>query len=252
MAETIAVLNQKGGVGKTITTFNLANYYAEKGFKVLSVDMDPQGNLSEAFSNNETEFDLTMGDFFLGKPLKVYQVRENVDIIPADISFSGVENKIINVFAREQILRNILSSVIDNYDICLIDCPPALNIMTVNSLNAAQWVLIPMKPSSFSYIGLSQMMEYVMEVRTKLNPKLTILGIVLTFFDGNRVVSKGTLDKLEEDELLGGVFNSRIRPSEAIVRAEEERKSIFEYDAKSKVAQDYKELAEEIKVKIKL
>lgn len=243
MAEVIAVLNQKGGVGKTTTAVNLASYYADKGMKVLAVDIDHQGNLSDSFLDT---FDDSMVDFFTGKPLKIYPVKKNLDVIPCEISFAGVEMVIINELSRERKLLRLLTPVKADYDIIIIDCPPALNMITVNGLVAADWIVVPLKPSAFSYKGIAAMINSVNGVRDDLNSTLTILGIVLTFYDNNRVVAKKIVDRLENDGLNGGVFRNTISASEALVRAEDERKSIFEYDKNSKAAKEYAQFAEEV------
>lgn len=248
MSKIISVINQKGGVAKTTTVFNLANYYADKGYKVLAIDLDTQANLTDAFEVPETV--KTVKDFFQDVPVEVYKKRDNLDIIPSDISFAGIEIEIGAKLNRELILLKSINPIIQNYEIILIDCPPALNVITINALSASDYALIPLKPSSFSYKGLSSMISFINLIRDNVNPKLKVLGIVLTIFDKNRVISKTTLSKLEEDEYSVGLLESKIRPAEVIVRAEEERKSIFVFDKGSNVAQDYKLLAEEILTKI--
>ena len=245
--KTIAIINQKGGVAKTTTAINLAAYYAKKGFRTLAVDLDPQSNMTEALGSKASH---NIYDYFKGRPLEVEHISENLHLIPSNIRFSTIELQIINEFNREYILQHLLEPIQEDYDICIIDCPPALNFVTINALVASDFALVPLKPSSFSYDGLGIMLDFVRKVKTSLNGNLTILGIVLTFFDERKVVSKATLDKLERDNLTAGVMKTKIRAAEGIVRAEESRQSIFDYDGGSQVAQDYKSLAEEITDKI--
>ncbi len=245
--KTISIINQKGGVAKTTTAINLASYFAKKGFRTLAVDLDPQSNMTEALGS-KAQYNIY--DFFKGRPLEVEHISENLHLIPSNIRFSTIELQIINEFNREYILRNLLEPIREDYDICVIDCPPALNFVTINALVASEFALVPLKPSSFSYDGLGIMLDFVRKVKTSLNSGLTILGIVLTFFDERKVVSKATLDKLERDNLTAGVMKTKIRSAEGLVRAEEARQNIFDYDGGSLVAQDYKSLAEEITDKI--
>lgn len=247
--KTISIINQKGGVAKTTTAINLASYYASKGLRTLAVDLDPQSNMTEALGSKAS---YNIYDFFKGRPLEVEHITDTLHLIPSNIRFSTIELQIINEFNREYILKSLLEPVKGDYDVCVIDCPPALNFVTINALVASDFALVPLKPSSFSYDGLGIMLDFVRKVKTSLNSGLTILGIVLTFFDERKVVCKATLDKLERDNLTAGVMKSKIRAAEGIVRAEENRQSIFEYDYDSQVAQDYKALAEEIIIKIDL
>ena len=245
--KTIAIINQKGGVAKTTTSINLAYYYAQKGLKVLAVDLDPQSNMTEAF---KVESETSVYDSFVGKPVVKQRINDNLDVLPSSIRLSKIDLEIVNAFNREHIFAKVLEPLQSQYDICIIDCPPSLNFVTVNALVAADYAIIPLKPSTFSYDGLDMMLSFVQQIRTQLKPSLQILGIVLTFFDERKVVSKSTIAKLTEDQYIDFVFHSKIRQSEGLVRAEDARQSIFEYDATSSVAEDYRKLAEEILTKM--
>lgn len=246
--KTIAVINQKGGVAKTTTVHNLARYYESQNYRVLAVDLDAQGNLTLGMNG---ESDITILEFFKGQPVQTVSISDKLDLIPSDLRFAGIEVQIMSELNRERILSKILKPLENRYDLCIIDCPPALNLLTINALSAADYTLIPLKPSTYSYVGLGMMMDFIQKVKDNINEKLEILGIALTAFDEHKVVAKETIKKLEKDDYLKYLFNSKIRTSEKFVRAEENHQSIFEYDKDSNSAKEYAALAEEILTHIK-
>jgi chromosome partitioning protein len=241
----ISLLNQKGGVGKSTSTRNLAEYFAMRGKRVLMADIDGQGNLSQ-LSNCEDK-EITMYEAFKGEPPVVYPVKENIDIIPNTLDFSSIEIEIASVFRREMILDNILNPYADVYDLCFIDCPPNLGLVTINAMATSDYILIPMEASFFSYRALERMVETLNQIKdTKVNPKIAILGIFLTKFVNSTVVTRDVLNDFKQDGWDIGLFQTKIRQYEDFRKAEYKRMSVFEHKKNSFAARDYESLGEEI------
>ena len=255
-ATVMAVVNQKGGTGKTTTCENLGIGLAMKGKKVLLVDTDPQASLTICLGHpvpdqlSPTLSDM-MGKILLEQPIApgegILHHPEGVDLMPANIELSGLEVSLVNAMSRETILRQYLDTVKQNYDFILLDCMPSLGMLTVNALAAADNVLIPVQAAYLPAKGLEQLLQTINKVRRQINPKLKIEGILLTMVDSRTNYSKEISSLIREN--YGGklkVYKTDIPRS---VRAEEisaEGTSIFKHDPKGKVADAYRVLTKEV------
>lgn len=247
MRQVIAVLNQKGGVGKTTSTINLAAYFAKAGKSVLVVDFDPQGNATSGLGIDKHALDATMYDVLFGRVEATQAVREtNVDglyILPANPNLASAEVELVSQMQRELILKNVLASL--SYDIILIDCPPSLGLLTVNALAAANHLLIPVQAEYYALEGLSQLLSVVQRVRAGLNPGLDLLGVVVTMYDSRTSLSEQVYAELNKhfgDKLFKTVVPRNVRLAEAPSHG----KSILEHDKWSKGARAYKALSKEL------
>lgn len=255
-ATVMAVVNQKGGTGKTTTCENLGVGLAMEGKKVLLVDTDPQASLTICLGHpvpdqlSPTLSDM-MGKILLEQPIApgegILHHPEGVDLMPANIELSGLEVSLVNAMSRETILRQYLDTVKQNYDFILLDCMPSLGMLTVNALAAADDVLIPVQAAYLPAKGLEQLLQTINKVRRQINPKLKIEGILLTMVDSRTNYSKEISSLIREN--YGGklkVYKTDIPRS---VRAEEisaEGTSIFKHDPKGKVADAYRVLTKEV------
>ena len=252
----IAVVNQKGGTGKTTTCENLGVGIANTGKKVLLIDTDPQASLTislgypkpdDLYPTLSTLMTKVMQDEDLKIKEGVLHHKEGVDLIPSNIELSGLEVSLVNAMSRETILKQYLDTVKKEYDYVLLDCMPSLGMITINALAAADNVLIPVQAQYLPVKGLEQLLQTINKVRKLINPKLKIEGILLTMVDTRTNYAKDISNLIRET--YGGklkVFNADIPRS---VRAEEisaEGKSIFEHDPKGKVAEAYRKLTKEV------
>ena len=255
--KTIAIVNQKGGVGKTTSTVNLGVGLAQAGNRVLLVDDDPQHSLtiSLGIRNADDDLDTTLATAMQAEirdesvPWEegIIHSGEGVDLLPANIELSGVEMSLFNAMSREQVLKSVLSRVKENYDYILIDCMPSLGLMSVNALAAADSVIIPSAPDFLSTKGLNLLIRTISRVRRQINPKLKIEGILLTMTDSRTNYGKQISNLIRQ--AYGKhlkVFEQTIPRSVRAAETSAVGKSIFAYDPKGKVAEAYKSLAKEV------
>ena len=203
MSRIISIANQKGGVGKTTTTINLSACLAEKGKKVLVVDIDPQGNTSSGLGLDKDTLENTIYELFLNEctldECIQASIVENLDVIPSNINLSGAEIELISIEDKEFLLKNILDSLRDKYDYILIDCPPSLNLLTVNAMTASDTVLVPIQCEYYALEGLTQLIHTIDLITDRLNDKLEIEGIVFTMYDARTNLSTQVVENVKEN-----------------------------------------------------
>ena len=249
MGRIIAVANQKGGVGKTTTAINLSSCLAEKGKKVLAVDMDPQGNMTSGLgvdknSVENTIYDLIIGESGIEEVLRK-NIMKNLDIIPANIDLSAAEIELIDVEDKEYIVRNVIKDIKDNYDYIIIDCPPSLSMLTINAMTTATSVLVPIQCEYYALEGLSQLIHTVDLVRDRLNPELEIEGVVFTMYDARTNLSLQVVENVK-DNLHQNIYKTIIPRNIRLAEAPSDGIPITEYDPKSAGSESYMRLAEEV------
>jgi len=249
-ARIIAMCNQKGGVGKTTSTINLAAALAEYGRRVLIVDFDPQGAASVGVGINPHELDKTIYNLLMERSVKVEDVLRHtsvpgLDLLPANIDLSAAEVQLVSEVARESILARVLRSITDSYDVVLIDCQPSLGLLTVNALTAAHGVVVPLECEFFALRGVAMLVETIEKVRDRLNPRLELDGILATKFDPRTLHSREVVARVEEafgSRLLHTVISRTVKFPDASVVAE----SILAYAPTSAGAAAYRQLAREL------
>lgn len=249
MGRIIAIANQKGGVGKTTTAINLSACLAEAGKKVLSVDMDPQGNMTSGLGMDRNEVENTVYDLMIGQ-IEVEdaiskEVLENLDIIPTSIDLSGAEIELLDVNEKEYIMRNALDQIKNQYDYIIIDCPPSLSVLTINAMSAADSVLVPIQCEYYALEGLSQLIHTVELVRDRLNDKLKIEGVIFTMYDARTNLSLQVVENVKEN-LNQTIYKTIIPRNIRLAEAPSYGLPINLYDTKSAGADSYRRLAEEV------
>lgn len=249
MGRTIVIANQKGGVGKTTTAINLSASLAELGQKVLVVDMDPQGNTTSGLGVEKDEKEYTVYELLLGEcsieDCLTESVCENLTVVPSNINLSAAEIELIGTEDKEFILRDAVSSIKNNYDFILIDCPPSLNVLTINAMCTADTVLVPIQCEYYALEGLSQLMHTIELVRERLNPNLEIEGVVFTMYDARTNLSLEVVENVKSN-LNQNIYKTIIPRNVRLAEAPSYGLPITKYDARSSGAESYRLLAEEV------
>jgi chromosome partitioning protein len=246
MAIKIAISNHKGGVGKTTTTLNVGAGLALKKKKVLLIDLDAQANLSQCLGLGIEEQEATIYGAMTGKqPLKPIELKKNLYCVPSCLDFAGIELEIASRIGRERILHKLLHAVDEQFDYILVDCPPALGLVTVNAFTAVDKVYIPLQAEYLAMNGMDKLIQVMNMVKDDLNEKIVIDGIIITQYDNRKILNKEVQETVRE--IYGEkVFKTVIRDNVALAEAPSQMKDIFEYDKKSQGAEDYMSLVEEI------
>ncbi len=249
MGRIIAIANQKGGVGKTTTAINLSASLAEKGRKVLAIDMDPQGNLSSGLGLDKNTIEGTIYDMIIGEADVEEVIHkdtiENLDILPSNVDLSAVEIEMIDVESKEFVVKNAIQKVRDNYDYVIIDCPPSLSLLTVNAMTTADSVLVPIQCEYYALEGLSQLIHTVELVKDRLNPVLEIEGVVFTMYDARTNLSLQVVENVKEN-LEQNIYKTIIPRNIRLAEAPSYGTPINQYDPRSSGAESYMRLAEEV------
>lgn len=259
MQRRIAILNQKGGVGKTTTTANLGAALAQTGARVLLIDLDPQAHLSLHFGIELNDEDQSVYDVLTrSQPLRAVEkkIHGNLTLIPADIDLAGAESELVSVTGREVLLREAIDVVDQDFDYLLIDCPPSLGMLTINALVACTEVIIPMQAQFFALQGLSKLLDTVTLVRKRINPELVVSGVVLCMHESTTRLAMEVVDDLEnflEHSRDSGVawenarlYSTSIRRNIKLAEAASFAKTVFDYAPRSNGATDYIRLTDEI------
>lgn len=249
MGRIIAIANQKGGVGKTTTTVNVAASLAAAEKKVLLIDSDPQGNSTSGMGIDLKDITGSTYDLFTGKHT-VQEIKKTtffpwLDVVPAGIDLVGVEVELIQMVSREQVLKKALGNARNNYDYIFIDCPPSLGLLTVNALTAADGVLIPVQCEYYALEGLTALMNTITLIKQDLNPDLVVEGVLLTMYDSRNNLADQVAQEVRK--YFGNkVYTTVIHRNVALSEAPSHGKPVLLYDIRSRGAQSYLELAKEV------
>lgn len=249
MGRIIAVANQKGGVGKTTTSINLSAALAVKGKKILVIDTDPQGNTTSGFGIDKNNLDETIYELILEEctimDCMITDVIPNVSVIPSNVNLAAAEIELIGVDRKEFILKNAVDYVVDKYDYIIIDCPPSLNMLTINSMTTADSVLVPIQCEYYALEGLSQLIHTVNLVKERLNPDLEMEGVIFTMYDSRTNLSMQVVENVKKN-LTQYIFTTLIPRNIRLAEAPSYGQPITVYDPKSAGAEAYMDLAEEL------
>lgn len=249
MGRIIAIANQKGGVGKTTTSTNLSACLAEAGKRILVVDIDPQGNATSGLGVDKNNLEKTIYEMFIGecelKDCLIESDIENLSILPSNVNLSGAEIDLIGIDGREYILKNQIEKVKDDYDFIIIDCPPSLNILTVNAMTTADSVLVPIQCEYYALEGLSQLIHTINLVKQRLNPNLEMEGVVFTMYDARTNLSLEVVENVKRN-LKQNVYKTIIPRNIRLAEAPSHGLPINLYDAKSVGTESYRLLAQEV------
>ena len=249
MGRIIAIANQKGDVGKTTTSINLSACLAEKGQRVLVVDIDPQGNTTSGLGVEKTELENTVYELILGEAeldeCLIKNVIDNLDVLPSNVNLAGAEIDLIGVENREYILKNKLAEIEDKYDFIIIDCPPSLTMLTVNAMTTANTVLVPIQCEYYALEGLSQLIHTINLVQQRLNPDLEMEGVVFTMYDARTNLSLQVVENVKAN-LKQTIYKTIIPRNIRLAESPSHGLPINLYDSKSAGAESYRLLADEV------
>ena len=249
MGRIIAVANQKGGVGKSTTAINLSACLAEKGKKVLTIDIDPQGNTTSGFGIEKNELENTIYELILGDcsihDCIIKDIIPKLSILPSNVNLAAAEIELIGVQKKEFILKNEVDYIKDKYDYIIIDCPPSLNLLTINAMTTATSVIVPIQCEYYALEGLSQLIHSVNLIKERLNPELEMEGVVFTMYDSRTNLSAQVVQNVKS-YLDEKVYNTLIPRNIRLAEAPSYGKPINLYDPKSAGAVSYMELANEV------
>ena len=249
MGRIIAIANQKGGVGKTTTAINLSSSLASMDKKVLSLDMDPQGNMTSGLGVDKDEVEKTVYDLIIGnagvEECICKDALENIDVLPSNIDLSAAEIELIGVENKEYILKNEIEKVKDKYDFIIIDCPPALSMLTINAMTTADSVIVPIQCEYYALEGLSQLIHTIELVKERLNPDLEIEGVVFTMYDARTNLSLQVVENVKAN-LNQSIYKTIIPRNVRLAEAPSYGMPINLYDTRSVGAESYRLLADEV------
>lgn len=248
MARSIAIFNQKGGVGKTTTNINLCSYLASWGKRILTIDIDPQGNTTSGIGIDKSGIKLSVYDVIIGgteaKDAIIETPVKNLFIIPSTVQLAGAEIELTELNRREVKLREAIKSVSSDFDFIFIDCPPSLGLLTINALAAVDSVIIPIQCEFYALEGVGQLIKTLQLVKRSLNPHLEIQGVVLSMYDGRTNLSTAVVDEVKKF-FKGKVYSTMIPRNIRLAECPSYGQPIMVYDPKCRGAEAYKELAKE-------
>ncbi|MDD3064187.1 MAG: ParA family protein [Massilibacteroides sp.] len=247
MTKIIAILNHKGGVGKTTTTINLAAAFQQKKKRVMVIDLDGQANLTESFGYSIEEEKTVYGALKGEYALPLIETESGITLVPSCLDLSAAESELINEPGREMILRGLIAKVpnIDKFDYVLIDCPPSLGLLTLNALTASDYLIIPVQAQFLAMRGMAKIMNVIHIIQERLNPGLKVGGIIITQYDQRKTLNKSVSDIIK-DSFCDQVFKTIIRDNVSLAEAPIKGQNIYEYNKNSNGAKDYMELAKEV------
>jgi chromosome partitioning protein len=244
MGKVLSISNHKGGVGKTTSAINIGAGLNKLGKKVLLIDLDPQANLSQSLgliNQEKTIYGALKGDY----KLEPVVVLKGLDVIPSTLDLSGAEIELSSEPGREYILKELIEDIRNDYDYIIIDSPPSLGLLTINSFTAADEILIPLQAQFLAMQGLAKLVEVVEKIKSRLNKELKMGGVFITQYDGRKVLNRDVVETINA-HFKSEVFKTKIRDNIALAEAPAQGLDIFRYNAKSNGAEDYMDLAKEI------
>ena len=249
MGRIIAIANQKGGVGKTTTSINLSSCLAEAGKKILAIDLDPQGNTTSGLGVDKddlenTVYELMLDECTIRESMKKTDI-ENLTIIPANVNLAGAEIELLDVKEKEYVLKNSVDYIQDDFDFIIIDCPPSLNMLTINSMTTANTILVPIQCEYYALEGISQLIHTIDLVQERLNPDLKMEGVVFTMYDSRTNLSNEVVDNVKNN-LHTTIYKTIIPRNVRLAEAPSHGLPINLYDSKSAGAESYRLLAKEV------